>query len=85
MGIFEKGWEKPSPIQEASIGVALSGMELAKESSWERDHEFLGQDILARAKNGTGKTGAYCIPVIEKINPELKKIQVIYCGFLSIF
>ncbi|KHJ94611.1 DEAD/DEAH box helicase [Oesophagostomum dentatum] len=60
MGIFEKGWEKPSPIQEASIGVALSG-----------------QDILARAKNGTGKTGAYCIPVIEKINPAIKKIQAL--------
>lgn len=38
MGIFEKGWEKPSPIQEASIPIALSG-----------------KDILARAKNGTGK------------------------------
>lgn len=25
MGIFEKGWEKPSPIQEASISIALSG------------------------------------------------------------
>ena len=25
MGIFEKGWEKPSPIQEASIPIALSG------------------------------------------------------------
>lgn len=25
MGIFEKGWEKPSPIQEASIAIALSG------------------------------------------------------------
>lgn len=60
MGIFEKGWEKPSPIQEASIGVALTG-----------------QDILARAKNGTGKTGAYCIPVIEKIQPALKAIQAI--------
>lgn len=24
-GIFEKGWEKPSPIQEASIAIALSG------------------------------------------------------------
>ncbi|GMT19359.1 hypothetical protein PFISCL1PPCAC_10656 [Pristionchus fissidentatus] len=58
MGIFEKGWEKPSPIQEASIGIAMSG-----------------QDILARAKNGTGKTGAYCIPVIEKIDPNKKKIQ----------
>lgn len=60
MGIFEKGWEKPSPIQEASIAIALSG-----------------QDILARAKNGTGKTGAYCIPCIEKIDPELKKIQAL--------
>src|SRR5438876_1838527 len=25
MGIFEMGWEKPSPIQEASIPMALSG------------------------------------------------------------
>jgi len=25
-GIFEKGWEKPSPIQEASIAIALSGL-----------------------------------------------------------
>lgn len=50
MGIFEKGWEKPSPIQEASIPIALSG-----------------KDVLARAKNGTGKTGAYCIPVLELV------------------
>ena len=38
---------------------------------------FTGQDILARAKNGTGKTGAYCIPVVEKIQPSLKKIQAL--------
>jgi ATP-dependent RNA helicase DDX6/DHH1 len=24
-GIFEKGWETPSPIQEASLEVALTG------------------------------------------------------------
>uniref|UniRef100_A0A913HTW4 RNA helicase n=1 Tax=Strongyloides stercoralis TaxID=6248 RepID=A0A913HTW4_STRER len=59
-GIFEKGWEKPSPIQEASIAVALSG-----------------QDILARAKNGTGKTGAYCIPCVEKIDPSVDSIQAV--------
>ena len=41
MGIFEKGYEVPSPIQEESIPIALAG-----------------RDILARAKNGTGKTGA---------------------------
>ncbi len=58
MGIFEKGWDKPSPIQEASIPVALSG-----------------RDILARAKNGTGKTGAYTIPILEQIDPTKEVIQ----------
>lgn len=60
MGIFEKGWEKPSPIQEASIPIALSG-----------------KDILARAKNGTGKTGAYCIPVLEQVDPKSEYIQAL--------
>jgi len=58
MGIFEKGWERPSPIQEASIPVALSG-----------------RDVLARAKNGTGKTGAYCIPLLEQIDITQNHIQ----------
>merc|ERR1712113_417005 len=58
MGIFEKGWEKPSPIQEASIPIALSG-----------------RDVLARAKNGTGKTGAYSIPILEQIDTTKDVIQ----------
>eukprot|EP00291_Cryptomonas_curvata_P014329 CAMPEP_0172184736 /NCGR_PEP_ID=MMETSP1050-20130122/19748_1 /TAXON_ID=233186 /ORGANISM="Cryptomonas curvata, Strain CCAP979/52" /LENGTH=226 /DNA_ID=CAMNT_0012858581 /DNA_START=62 /DNA_END=738 /DNA_ORIENTATION=+ len=58
MGIFEKGWEAPSPIQEESIPIALGG-----------------RDILARAKNGTGKTGAFIIPTLEKINRKLEAIQ----------
>ncbi|KAK4121967.1 DEAD/DEAH box helicase [Parathielavia appendiculata] len=58
MGIFEAGFEKPSPIQEESIPVALTG-----------------RDILARAKNGTGKTAAFVIPALEKINPKVAKIQ----------
>jgi len=58
MGIFEKGWEMPSPIQEASIPIALSG-----------------RDILARAKNGTGKTGAYAIPILESIKTNRNDLQ----------
>lgn len=57
-GIYEKGFEKPSPIQEASMSEAL-----------------VGRDILARAKNGTGKTAAFCIPVLDLVNPELNHIQ----------
>jgi len=58
MGIFEKGYENPSPIQEESIPVALAG-----------------RDVIARAKNGTGKTAAYLIPILEKVNPDLSHIQ----------
>ncbi|KAM0881803.1 hypothetical protein ACQ4PT_032697 [Festuca glaucescens] len=60
MGIYEKGFERPSPIQEESIPIALTG-----------------SDILARAKNGTGKTAAFCIPALEKIDPEKNAIQVV--------
>ena len=64
MGIFEKGWEKPSPIQEASIPIAQSG-----------------RDVLARAKNGTGKTGAYSIPILDSIDTSKDHIQ----GKLTLF
>ena len=60
MGIFEAGFEKPSPIQEETIPVALTG-----------------RDILARAKNGTGKTAAFVIPTLERINPKLDKTQAL--------
>lgn len=58
MGIFEKGFEKPSPIQEESIPIALAG-----------------KNILARAKNGTGKTAAFSIPLLEKCQTSKRHIQ----------
>jgi ATP-dependent RNA helicase DDX6/DHH1 len=60
MGIYEKGFERPSPIQEESIPIALTG-----------------SDIIARAKNGTGKTAAFSIPAIEKIDSNKNFIQVL--------
>jgi len=51
LGIYEKGFQNPSPIQEESIPEALKG-----------------NNIIARAKNGTGKTASYSIPMIEKID-----------------
>ncbi|XLT09383.1 hypothetical protein HN51_055176, partial [Arachis hypogaea] len=53
MGIYEKGFERLSPIQEESIPIALTS-----------------SDILARAKNEIGKTAAFCIPAMEKIDQD---------------
>lgn len=60
MGIYEKGYEKPSPIQEETIPIALAG-----------------RDILARAKNGTGKTASFLIPALEKTDTTKNVIQVL--------
>mmetsp|Transcript_43464 Transcript_43464/g.91301 ORF Transcript_43464/g.91301 Transcript_43464/m.91301 type:complete len:418 (-) Transcript_43464:380-1633(-) len=60
MGIFEKGFEKPSPIQEEAIPIILQN-----------------RNVLARAKNGTGKTAAYIIPCLEKTDTTQTHVQVL--------
>ena len=65
MGIFEKGFEKPSPIQEEAIPIILAG-----------------RDVLARAKNGTGKTAAFIIPCLEKVDAAVNAIQSKLLSFL---
>jgi len=64
MGIFQKGFEKPSPIQEEAIPIILQN-----------------RNVLARAKNGTGKTAAYIIPCLEKTDTTKDYIQGnnLYC------
>ena len=59
-GIYEMGWETPSPIQEEAVPIALAG-----------------SNVLARAKNGTGKTASFCIPVCEKIDPKIEATQAL--------
>lgn len=60
MGIFEMGFEKPSPIQEQAIPTVL-----------------MGSSVLARAKNGTGKTGAFAIPCLDKVDPKKGHVQLL--------
>lgn len=59
-GIFEMGYEFPSPIQEEAIPAALEN-----------------KNIIAKAKNGTGKTAAYGIPLCQKIDVSKNKIQAL--------
>ena len=36
-----------------------------------------GRDVVGQAQTGTGKTAAYSIPLLQKIDPEIKKVQAI--------
>ena len=36
-----------------------------------------GKDIVGQAQTGTGKTAAYSIPMLQKIDPSVKKVQAI--------
>ena len=39
--------------------------------------ELEGKDIIGQAQTGTGKTAAFGIPLLEKIDPKNKKLQAV--------
>lgn len=53
------GFEQPSPIQAKALPLLLGEP----------------TDFLGLAATGTGKTAAFAIPMIEKIDPSLKQLQ----------
>lgn len=59
-GIYDKGFDKPSPIQEECIPKVIDN-----------------KNIIARSKNGTGKTAAFVIPILQKINTESNAVQAL--------
>lgn len=60
-GIADLGFEMPSPVQEKVIPVILS-----EEN-----------DLVALAQTGTGKTAAFGLPLLQKLNTKENKIQVL--------
>ena len=59
--IKELGFENPMPIQEKTIPVLL-----------EQDVDFVGL-----AQTGTGKTAAFGLPLLNKIDPEQRCVQAL--------
>ncbi|PKG73569.1 ATP-dependent RNA helicase [Shewanella sp. GutCb] len=56
----ELGYEKPTPIQAASIDPLMAG-----------------KDILGQAQTGTGKTGAFALPLLNRIDPKTNSPQIL--------
>ncbi|MCW1914953.1 DEAD/DEAH box helicase [Luteolibacter sp. GHJ8] len=58
-GLDELGIVTPTEVQEKAIPFLLSN----------------GGDLVAQAQTGTGKTAAFGLPLLTKIDPKLKEIQ----------
>lgn len=59
--IGEMGYETPTPVQEEAIPQILTNR----------------QDVVALAQTGTGKTAAFTLPLLEQIDTNSKKPQVL--------
>ena len=68
LGLHEAGFVSPTPIQEAWFTVCCNVCIPSALS---------GVDILGRSKNGTGKTGAYLIPILESLLSADGRIAVV--------
>ena len=60
-GIAALGFETPTPVQELVIPAALSGED----------------DFIALAQTGTGKTAAFGLPLLQRIDPKVKTVQAL--------
>ncbi len=60
-GIAELGFETPTPIQSLILPVALEG----------------NNDIIALAQTGTGKTAAFGLPLLQRIDAKAPGIQAL--------
>ena len=59
--ISEMGYEQPMPVQEEVIPYLLG----------------VGNDVIALAQTGTGKTAAYGLPVLQKVDPANRATQAV--------
>ena len=59
--ITELGFERPMPVQEEVIPYLLGE----------------GNDVIALAQTGTGKTAAFGIPILQKVDPSQKATQAL--------
>lgn len=59
--ITEMGYENPMPVQEEVIPYLLGN----------------NNDVVALAQTGTGKTAAYGLPVLQKVNTESQDVQAV--------
>lgn len=60
-GLYDMNFVKPSKIQAVSYDICIN--------------KGKGKHLIAQSQNGTGKTGAFCVPLLSKIDENLNEVQ----------
>lgn len=65
----------PAPILKALIDTGYESPTPIQAATI--PHVSAGRDVIAQAQTGTGKTAAFALPLLAKINPEVQSPQVL--------
>ncbi len=72
--IEELGFEYPMPVQEEVIPYLLPPSDSSLEGGRDRGE---GSDVIALAQTGTGKTAAFGIPLLQRIDTNRRETQAL--------
>ncbi len=79
--------EPDPPLPETSVdSLPRSLQEAVRRLGWKSlmpvqakaiPYMLAGRDLIVQSKTGSGKTGAFLLPLLEKLDPELKRAQAL--------
>ncbi|KAK5790234.1 hypothetical protein VI817_007521 [Penicillium citrinum] len=85
-GVYAYGFERPSAIQQRAIMPIIKGkftfsflprFSFSTIFRTQPNHPISGNDVIAQAQSGTGKTATFSISALQKIDPNLKACQAL--------
>ena len=74
--IDELGFVNPMPVQEAVIPHLL-GIDTASDNSEDTTSPQTSHDLIALAQTGTGKTAAFGIPLLQRVDADDRSTQAL--------
>ncbi len=66
-GVYGLGFNRPSKIQEKALPLLLADPP---------------ENVIAQSQSGTGKTAAFVLSMLSRVNPSLKHPQASIHGYL---